>query len=290
MSEELRREVRHARFVNPESIAERARERLRPGGLAPDHRLLIIAADHPARGALGVGQDPSAMANRYDLLERLQAALAVPGVSGVLAAPDVVEDLLLLNALDHKMVFGSMNRGGLPGAVFEMDDRFTAYDTQSIVDMGLEGGKMLLRINPEDAGTVTTLEACGRAVAELASARRIAMIEPFMSSRVNGRSQNDLTPDAVIRSMAIASALGPTSAYTWLKIPVVSDMERVAEATTLPLVLLGGEKSEYPDAMYERWSQALQLPGVRGLAVGRNLLYPSDDDIEAAIKTALSLL
>ena len=42
-----------------------------------------------------------------------------------------------------------------------MDDRFTAYDAASIAAAGFEGGKMLTRIDPDDAGTVATLEACG---------------------------------------------------------------------------------------------------------------------------------
>jgi DhnA family fructose-bisphosphate aldolase class Ia len=94
----------------------------------------------------------------------------------------------------------------------------------------------------------------------------------------------------VMRSMAIASALGATSTHTWLKVPVVDDMERVAEATTMPLVLLGGPRSDRPDEMFDRWEKTLRLPGVRGLVVGRNLLYPSDDDVSTAVKTAVSLL
>jgi len=252
--------------------------------------LLIIAADHSARGMLVVGSDPRAMQSRYDLLERLCVALANPRVDGVLATPDIVEDLLLLGALEGKLVFGSMNRGGLPGAVFELDDRFTGYTTTSIVESGLDGGKMLMRINFDDAGTVSTLSACADAVTQLASARKVAMVEPFLNVTAGSRSSNVLTSDAVIQSMAIASALGATSAYTWLKIPVVDDMARVAEASTLPLVLLGGDQSDRPDEMYRSWQDALSLPGVRGLAVGRNLLYPRDDDVEGAVKTAASLL
>ncbi len=45
-------------------------------------RLMIVAADHPARGALGVGEHRLAMANRADLLERLCVALARPGWTG----------------------------------------------------------------------------------------------------------------------------------------------------------------------------------------------------------------
>ena len=45
------------------------------------------------------------------------------------------------------------------------------------------------------------------------------MVEPFMSRRVSGRAANDLSIEAIIRSMTIAAALGATSAYTWLKVP-----------------------------------------------------------------------
>ena len=183
-----------------------------------------------------------------------------------------------------------MNRGGIPGSVFELDDRFGSFTTQSLVENGYDGGKMLLRINYADTGTADTLAACADAVTQLAAAKKIAMIEPFMNETSNGRHVNVLTPDAVIHSMAISSALGATSAYSWLKVPVVEDMARVVEATTLPIVLLGGERHDNPDEMYRSWADALALPGVRGLTVGRNLLYPLDDDVEGAVKTAVSLL
>lgn len=278
------------RFRSPESIAGLATTRRHPKPDAMPDRLLIIAADHTARGVLNVGTHPTAMRNRYDLLDRLTAALAVPGVSGVLGTPDIIEDLLVLGALEDKLVFGSMNRGGLPGAVFEMDDRFTGYTPASIVQSNLDGGKMLLRINLEDPATAHTLESCANAVTALAAAKKIAMVEPFMNRHVDGRAKNDLTPEGVIRSMAIAGALGATSAFTWLKVPVVDDMDQVADAATQPIVLLGGERSDKPDEMYGRWEKALQLPGVRGLVVGRNMLYPHDDDVLAAVTTALSLL
>ena len=154
---------------------------------------MIVAADHPARGALRAGADPLAMADRADLLDRLCTALARPGVDGVLGTADILEDLLLLGALDDKVVIGSMNRGGLAGTAFEIDDRFTGYDAASIAAAGFEGGKMLLRIDPDDAGTAPTLEACAQAVSDLAGTRLMAMVEPFISHRVDGRVRNDLT-------------------------------------------------------------------------------------------------
>jgi hypothetical protein len=251
---------------------------------------VIVAADHPARGSLGAGDRPMAMASRYDLLDRILVALGRPGVDGVLATPDVIEDLLLLDALDDRLAIGSMNRSGLPGSVFEIDDRFTAYSAAAVAAGNLDGGKMLLRIDPDDPATPAALEACAAAVTDLAQHRVTAIIEPFMVRRLDGQRVNDLSPDSVIRSIAIASGLGATSAYTWLKIPVVEEMERVAESFTLPALLLGGNTRDRPDEVFGRWQVALRLPNVHGLVAGRNLLYPPDDDVAAAVDLAVSLL
>jgi uncharacterized protein len=284
------RTILHARTTNPGAIADAATRRKRPNSLLGAHgRLMMIAADHPARGSLGAGDRPMAMADRADLLDRLCLALSRPGVNGVLGTPDVLEDLLLLGALENKVVVGSMNRGGLAGSVFELDDRFTACDAAAVNAMGYEGGKMLLRIDTADPASVRTIEACGRAVSELAAVQRLAMIEPFLARRADGLIHNVLNADAMIRAVTIAAGLGTTSAYTWLKVPVVPDMARVMAATTLPAVILGGEVSSDPDAAFERWRAALALPTVRGLVVGRSLLYPQDDDVAGAVDTAVSL-
>ena len=184
---------------------------------------MIIAADHTARGILGVGGNPMAMASRFDLLDRLMVALP-PGVDGVLGTADIIEDLLLLGALDGKVAIGSMNRGGLLGAAFEMDDRFTGYSAAGIVASKLDAGKMLLRIDRADPATVRTIEACSAAVSELAQARMPAISSPSWSPARAADPRNDLTADAVIQSVGIASGLGSTSAYSWLKLPVVAEM------------------------------------------------------------------
>ncbi len=278
------------RARRPRAVAEAAAARSRRPLLGADGRLLLVAADHPARGALGVRDQPHAMASRTGLLERLRTALRRPGVDGVLATPDVLEDLLLLGELDDKVVFGSMNRGGLQGSVFELDDRFTAYDAAAIAAAGFDGGKMLTRIDRQDAGTVRTLEAAAHAVTELAALGLVAMVEPFTSSRVDGRVVNDLTAPGVLASVHVAQALGTTSAFTWLKLPVVPDMARVMDATTLPTLLLGGDPSGHADDTYAGWGEALALPSVRGLVVGRALLYPRDGDVEAAVDAAAALV
>lgn len=292
------RAVIEARVQRPEAVREAAVRRVRPTSLTgPSGKLMVIAADHTARGLLGAGRDPLAMADRGELLERLVTALERPGVNGVLGTADVLDDLLLLGALEGKVVLGSMNRGGIAGASWELDDRFTGYDAAAIETAGFEGGKLLLRVDPADPLTASTLEASARAVDELARRGLLAMVEPFVSHRrEDGRLRNDLSPDAVIRSATIAAGLGSNSAHTWLKLPVADDpagtesMHRVLAATTLPVVLLGGEVRDDPDAVYERWREVLRLPTARGLVVGRSLLYPPDGDVAAAVDTAVGLL
>ncbi|WP_329117517.1 Cgl0159 family (beta/alpha)8-fold protein [Streptomyces sp. NBC_01465] len=282
------------RSRHPEAVAEAAARRTRRPLLGDRGRLMIVAADHPARGSLAVGARTHAMANRLDLLERLCLALSRPGVDGVLATADILDDLLLLGALEGKVVMGSMNRGGLAGASFELDDRFTGHRPEDLSRLNFDAGKLLLRIDYDDPGSLATLHSAARAIDAMAARRLPVFVEPFICRRdADGALRNDLTPDAVTLSIAIASGLAGTSAYTWLKVPVTADpddMARVMETSTLPAVLLGGETGGDQDGTYEKWRKALQLPTVQGLVAGRSLLYPGDGDVATAVDTAVGLL
>jgi DhnA family fructose-bisphosphate aldolase class Ia len=281
------------RTQHPEAIAEAAARRVRRPLVGDSGRLMIVAADHPARGALAVGGERLAMANRCELLERLTLALSRPGVDGVLATADILEDLLLLGALEGKVAMGSMNRGGLAGAAFELDDRFTGHRAEDIQRLAFDAGKLLLRIDYADPGSLTTMFSTARAIDEMARLRLPVFVEPFISRRISGKVTNDLSAEAVATSIAVASGLGGTSAYTWLKVPVTEnpdDMARVMETSTLPAVLLGGEVNGDQEGAYEKWRKALRLPTVRGLVVGRSLLYPADGDVAGAVDTAVGLL
>lgn len=289
------RALARGRARDPGAVATAAAVRRRPTSvLGPTGRLMVIAADHTARGVVAAGPEHDAMADRERLLDRLCVALSRPEVNGVLGTADILDDLLLLGALEGKVVLGSMNRGGLAGATFEIDDRFTGYRPAGIEAAGFEGGKMLLRVDPDDPASALALESCATAVSDLADRGLMAMVEPFLAYRVDGVLRNDLSTEAVVRSVTIAAALGSSSAYTWLKLPVVDDgvegMERVLAACTLPAVLLGGEVPDDPDATFASWARVLQLPTAMGLVIGRALLYPADGDVEGAVDRAVSLL
>jgi hypothetical protein len=280
------------RATEPGAVAKAYAARRRPGRILSERgTLFLVAADHPARGALASGGDPMAMADRRSLLARLVDALGHPDVDGVLGTPDVVEELLLLGALEDKVVIGSMNRGGLDGATWTMDDRFTGYDAASIAECGLEGGKMLLRIDDADDGTAETLEGCAAAVTDLAGHGLMAMVEPLPYHREPDGSLRMLRDaPSLARAVAIASGLGTTSAYTWLKMPSCDQPEEVFAATTLPCVVLGGVPDPDPAKDLASWGRSLTQPAVRGLVIGRALLYPPDGDVRAAVHAAAQVL
>jgi hypothetical protein len=279
------------RLRRPSAVADALANRQRRPLLGDDGHLFLVAADHGARGTLGVGSDPLAMADRRDLLQRILVALDHPRVDGVMASPDVIDDLALLGALDAKVVIGTMNRGGLAGSAWEMDDPITAYSAAAINEAGLDGGKMLLRIADDDPGTVRTLTAVAKGVSELARLGLMAMVEPLPYRTVAGaRSALATDATALIRCIAIASALGETTAYTWLKLPAWDGIERIMSATSMPTLLLGGEPAADPEVDRKKWAAALAVPNVRGYVIGRSLLYPPQGSVAAAIGAAADLL
>lgn len=269
------------------ALADRRRRPL----VGQDGRMLLLAADHTSRGKLAIGSDPMAAADRHSLLDRIVTGLSDPRVDGVLGSADVLEELALLGALDGRLAIGTMNRGGIAGARWELDDRLTAYDAEHVVSLGLDGGKTLLRIEPTDPGVPRTLETVARLTTALADAGVMALVEPLpYRARADGGVELDPSEDALVRMVAIASGLGSSSAHTWLKIPATADPARIAAATTCPILLLGGDAGPEHERVFDAWERALQVPNIRGLVPGRALLYPEVLSVREAVDRAASLV
>ena len=280
-----------ARVRKPKLLVKALRNRERRGLIGSDGNLMILAADHTARGMLAAGGDPLAVADRYTLLDRLIRGLATPGVDGVMASADILEELAFLGALNEKVAIGTMNRGGIIGARWELDDRLTSYDPQHIEDNGLDGGKLLLRIEDTDAGVAGTIEMAAALTTDLASRKLMCMIEPLPYLKDdNGVAKLDTSVEKLVKVVAIASGLGAISAYTWLKIPAVDDMAVVAGATTMPMLLLGGDPGANAPAVFDRMRRAMAEPNVRGIVAGRALLYPSTGSVEDVVSMAADMV
>ena len=280
-----------ARARAPQSLQSALKGRVRRELVGDDGNLLIVAVDHTARGMLAAGSDPLAVADRYTLLDRVMRALRVPGVDGVMASADILEELAWLGALDGVVAIGTMNRGGIIGARWELDDRLTAYDADHIEEFGLDGGKTLLRIEDTDAGVARTLEMVAALSTELADRKLLNMIEPLPYVIDDaGRARLDSSTERLIKVVAIASGLGSSSAYTWLKLPASPDMDQVAGATSMPIVLLGGDPGADAARTFAGWKAAMKEPNVRGLVAGRALVYPEDGDVEGAVTMAANIV
>ena len=280
-----------ARVFEPTALTQALQNRARRTPQGSDGRLLLLAADHTARGKIALGNHPVAMADRHTLLDHLVRALAVPHVDGVLGSADVLEELAWLGALDNKVAVGTMNRGGIIGAQWELDDRVTSYDVDHIESMGLDGGKTLLRIDHSDPAVARTIESVASITTALADRSLLSMIEPLPYMKdAHGGAVLDTSADALIKVVAIASGLGSSSAFTWLKVPASDRMAEVARATSLPILMLGGDPSKGVDAIFDRWEAGMREPNVRGLLAGRTLLYPADGDVESATRRAAYLV
>ena len=277
-----------ARVRAPESLQSALKGRRRRELVGDDGNLLIVAVDHTARGMLAAGSDPLAVADRYTLLDRVTRALRVPGVDGVMASADILEELAWLGALDGVVAIGTMNRGGIIGARWELDDRLTA---DHIEEFGLDGGKTLLRIEDTDAGVARTLEMVAALSTELADRKLLNMIEPLPYVIDDaGRAQLDSSTERLIKAVAIASGLGSSSAYTWLKLPASPGMDQVAGATSMPIVMLGGDPGADAARTFAGWKAAMKEPNVRGLVAGRVLVYPENGDVEGAVTMAANIV
>jgi hypothetical protein len=277
------------RLQNPGRPRQLAARRKRRDGWQKE-KLVILAADHPARRETGGGGDLWAMADRGELLHRIASVLMQPGIDGLLATPDLFDELFLINEwvtekggpdfLDGKVLIGSMNRGGLAGTAFELDDFVTAYTAEEIERMGLDGGKLLLRLDPGNRDCARTLGYCNDALNALADRGLPQFLEPLSIPR---------SSDEMVRLVGVATGLGRTTEGRWLKLPMTAEFDRVAQATTCPIVLLGGGKPGRTEKLLKDVRRCMEAgPHVRGLMIGRGVLFPEDGEAPETVAARLA--
>ena len=104
-------------------------------------------------------------------------------------------------------------------------------------------------------------------------------LEPLPVAKADSGWAVQKDRESLARIAGVASALGDSSRYLWLKLPYCEGYETVARSTSLPILLLGGESAGNPAPFLNELASALNAgPNVRGALVGRNVLYPGDED------------
>jgi DhnA family fructose-bisphosphate aldolase class Ia len=227
----------------------------------------VLAADHRARGVPTI--------ERYGpYLAALRAAL--PHCDGILATAQPLGDLARSGSLlPEQRTYLSLNRTGLAGSAFELDDRLVASVGRAKGD-GWTGVKLMTRIAPEDPGGAAALELLGRVLEEAGAAGLEVLVEPVLWR--GGRMSR--TTDDVVLGAVIAHDLGSSL----LKVPVpdvptgarrAGAVQRVVDAVGVPVLFLGGPRSADGEPVVDVARDVMDGGG-GGLAVGRAVIEDPD--------------
>jgi hypothetical protein len=277
----------------PEIEAEARKRRQRLCG----EKLILVAADHNARMITDFDGDPLRLGNRHEFLSRVIRALSAPGVDGIEGTPDILEDVLILNALsrraggpdllEDKILIGTINRGGLKRTSWEMDDRPTCFTLGRIERLRLDGAKVMFRILPEDDRSGRTLKYCADIVSEAEERGIPVFIESLYVNRVGEGYSLDTSTANLVRTVGVASALGSSSVNKWLEVPINDEYDRVALATTCPLLVVPMETGRGYEQVVAEYSKGIGAgTNVRGVLLGRNVFMAEEDPLELAAEVA----
>lgn len=283
------------RVTDPERSLRVAKARKRRETLTRNGKLNILAADHPARRVTRVGGDTLRMTNRREYLARMLRVMMSDSVDGILATMDIIEDLLLIHDmlrerggasfLDDKLLIASFNRVGLLGSSWELDDPVSGATAATCAEWGLDGAKILLRICDEEPDSLKTILATVQSITELNAVGLPMFLESLPVTKTAEGYKIIKDAEALARIVGAAAAMGDSARYLWLKLPYCENYEQVAQATTLPILLLGGDPVGEATPFFRELVAGLAAgSNVRGALVGRNILYPGDDDPLAAIE------
>jgi len=236
---------------------------------------VLLAADHRARGVLTV--------ERYqDYLDALRAAL--PYCDGILASTQPLADLVAGGAVGPgQRTYLSVNRTGLAGSVFELDDRLVA-PLELATGAGYTGIKLMTRIDLTDPASAGGLELLGQV---LAAARRLgleALIEPL--SWKNG--EIDRSTGGIVYAAVVAHDLGAPL----IKVPVPGDakpgparieaVRRVVDSVGVPVLFLGGPVRAERSILLAELADAM-AGGAAGVAIGRGVYQDPDPVVMAKL-------
>lgn len=213
------------------------------------------------------------MYDRY--LEALTAALE--HCDGILASAQPLADLRRSGAVGpgHR-TYLSVNRTGLAGATFELDDRMVASVSRAAAD-GCTGIKHMTRIDLTDPLTAPALELLGQVLEDAAAAGLDALVEPLLWR--DGAVARDT--DSIVLAAVIAHDMGAPV----LKVPVpeaepgpkrAREVERVVVSVGAPVLFLGGPRGGAGrDELLGEVRDVMEGGGA-GMALGRAIYQDPD--------------
>jgi DhnA family fructose-bisphosphate aldolase class Ia len=239
--------------------------------LAADGRAVVLAADHRARGIVTI--------ERYaDYLAALRAAL--PACDAVMASAQPLADLARDGVAPGQATLLSLNRTGLAGTAFELDDRLVTTVARAVADV-YTGVKVMTRVDRSDPDGAAQLEMLGQVLDQARKADVSCLVEPL--TWTDGAM--DKTVDGIIWTAVIANDMGAPL----LKVPVpalpagterVDAVRRIVESVGVPVLFLGGPRVSDRDVVLTEVSDVM-AGGAAGMAIGR-AVYQDPDPAQMA--------
>jgi DhnA family fructose-bisphosphate aldolase class Ia len=234
---------------------------------------LILAADHRARAVLTTENWNAFFGS---------LAQALPSCDGILATAQPLAGLAAAGHLTalHR-TYLSINRTGLAGSTFELDDRLVASVPRAAAD-GWSGVKHMTRIDLENPITASALELLGQVLEQASAAGLEALIEPLLWDQ--GRIRRDT--DGIVLAAVIAHDMGAPV----IKVPVPAvtpgaerqrAVARVVASVGVPVLFLGGPRTATGRTHVLDEVRDVMEGGGAGMAMGRTI-YQDPDPAEVA--------
>lgn len=266
------------RVRRPETIADRLSSRRRPEQPVPtDGQLVLITCNHKIDPRTGDHID------RRELLDRIIEALSIPEVDGVVASADLLEELTLLNVLEHRLAFCTASGDPYVGATSGLASAGTGLSSATIATSRFDGAQLTQRWGA--AGTLRASQPWSIAadVAELA-AYNLPTILDLRITDPRGRAEFDTTWSEWIEPLHATTSALSTGAGVWLTVPAISGLAHLAEATGFPVLMRDTDVPIHPTAWQGFFAEDLPLT-IRGMMPGVSALFPLEGSVAEATAT-----
>ena len=298
--QKLYEQITETRISKPELLSTAAERRSKPEDLTYDGKLTLLVADQPGRRVTAAGSESLAMANRYEFLGRIVRVLGTE-FDGLIATSDVIEELLILDQLtvaagadsflDDTLLIASVNHSGLAGSAWELNNRPSSFSSDALAQLRLDGIKLSWRVDLQDKDSGQTLDDCAQVMEDAGRADLPIFFEALPVRKGAQGYETVTTPGELAMLAGVVSALGSSSDNLWLIMPPGQDFRQVSRATTLPLLIMGEELPLEPSALVDALAAGLKAgANVRGVAIGRSVLFAAGAEDPAAVAHAIEAL
>lgn len=264
------------RVRRPTAIASRLSSRRGPDQLVPaDGQLVLLACNHRL--------DPrtSEPIDRRELLDRIVEALSIPEVDGVVATADLLEELTLLNVLEHRHAICSASGDCYPVSHSSTSSaNRTGVKPATIAASRFDGAHMTQLWHPGSAGGAIQPWCVAADMAELAG-HDLPTVLDLVVSPDSPRSAFATSWSEWIEPIQLTASAMATGSGVWITLPAISGLAHIAEATGFPILVRDTDVPVAPSAWSAFFATDLPLT-VRGLVAGASALFPLNGSVAEA--------